>query len=143
MNEKNISVFEQFVEDIKKAYDAVGIAVSVFDKEKVLYRNNFGVRDAQTGLPIDDDTIFGCASISKSFTAMSIMQMAEKGIIDIEDPICKYLPEYTDPQKDPVCIKHLLSHAGGFFPMPRILVQQVAEELGIWNGGKSELTHDE
>lgn len=143
MNEKNIQAFEQFVEDIKKAYEAVGIAVNVFTKDKVLYRQNFGVRDAESGLPIDDDTIFGCASISKSFTAMSIMQLAAKGIINIDDPLSKYLPEYTDPQKDPVLVKHLLSHAGGFFPMPRILVQQVAEELGIWNDGKSELTHDE
>ena len=78
MNEDQVKVFERFAEDIQKQYEAVGIAVSVFDKDKVLYRKNFGYRDLETKAPIDNDTIFGCASISKSFTALSVMQLAEE-----------------------------------------------------------------
>ena len=82
MNEDQVKVFERFAEDIQKQYEAVGIAVSVFDKDKVLYRKNFGYRDLETKAPIDNDTIFGCASISKSFTALSVMQLAEEGKVD-------------------------------------------------------------
>ncbi|MBR0140041.1 MAG: serine hydrolase [Firmicutes bacterium] len=139
MNKTQVTIFEQFAEDIKKQYEAVGIAVSVFDKDKVLYRKNFGVRDLETGAPIDDDTIFGCASISKSFTALSVMQLAEEGKVDINAPLSKYIPEFKDPQDEPVLVRHLLSHAGGFFPLPRILVEHVATDMGIWNGGKDEL----
>ena len=102
MNEDQVKVFERFAEDIQKQYEAVGIAVSVFDKDKVLYRKNFGYRDLETKAPIDDDTIFGCASISKSFTALSVMQLAEEGKVDINAPLCKYIPEFKDPQDEPV-----------------------------------------
>ena len=143
MNEDQVKVFERFAEDIQKQYEAVGIAVSVFDKDKVLYRKNFGYRDLETKAPIDDDTIFGCASISKSFTALSVMQLAEEGKVDINAPLCKYIPEFKDPQDEPVLVRHLLSHAGGFFPMPRILVEHVARDMGIWNDGKDELGMNE
>lgn len=70
--------------------------------------------------------------MTKSFTALSIMQLEEKGMIDLDAPISQYIPEFTNKnQSKKVTVRHLLSHAGGFFPLPRILVGNVAESLGL------------
>ena len=137
------AAFEAFVGDVMKQYEAVGLAVSVFDKSDVLYEKAFGCRDQESQKPIDENTIFGLASVSKSFTAMSIMLLRQRGLVDLNEKVSTYIPEFRDPQDQPVLVWHLLCHSGGFFPMPRILVEHVAAGMGIWNGGKDELTFDE
>lgn len=134
---------EQMIRGVMEAYDAVGLAVSVFDKDQVLYEKTFGCRNRERRTPIDENTVFGLASVSKSFTALSIMLLAQRGLVDLNERVSAYIPEFRDPQKEPVLVWHLLCHAGGFFPMSRILVEQVASDLGIWNGGRDELTFDE
>lgn len=134
--------FERYADDIMKRCEAVGMIVSVFDKDDVLYEKTFGARTLEGGT-IDEDTIFGLASVTKSFTAMSIMLLSERGLVDLNAPVSTYLPEFRDPQADPVLVWHLLCHSGGFYPMKRILVEHVARDLGIWNDGRDELTFNE
>lgn len=133
MNDLNCLLAEKLVEDIKKDYEASGIAVAIIDKSgKTQYEKFWGVRDLESGKEVNGDTIFGLASVTKSFTALSIMQLEEKGIIDLDAPISQYIPEFTNKnQSKKVTVRHLLSHAGGFFPLPRILVGNVAESLGL------------
>ncbi len=140
--EGRTEAFEQLAADIMKQYEAVGLAVSVFDKDKVLYEKTFGARTLEGGT-IDENTIFGLASVSKSFTAMSIMLLSERGLVDLNAPVSTYIPEFRDPQAEPVLVWHLLCHSGGFYPMKRILVEHVARDLGVWNDGRDELTFDE
>ena len=133
MNDLNCLLAEKLVEDIKKDHEASGIAVAIIDKSgKTQYEKFWGVRDLESGKEVNGDTIFGLASVTKSFTALSIMQLEEKGIIDLDAPISQYIPEFTNKnQSKKVTVRHLLSHAGGFFPLPRILVGNVAESLGL------------
>ena len=133
MNDLNCLLAEKLVEDIKKDHEASGIAVAIIDKSgKTQYEKFWGVRDLESGKEVNGDTIFGLASVTKSFTALSIMQLEEKGMIDLDAPISQYIPEFTNKnQSKKVTVRHLLSHAGGFFPLPRILVGNVAESLGL------------
>lgn len=133
MTESNQLLFEALIEDIKREYQASGIAVAVVDKNgKTQYEKFFGCRDMDHQLPVDGDTIFGLASVTKSFTCLAIMQLVEKGILNIDDPVSQYVPEFTNKnQKETVRIKHLMSHSGGFFPLPRITVDPVAKTLGL------------
>ena len=88
MNDLNCLLAEKLVEDIKKDYEASGIAVAIIDKSgKTQYEKFWGVRDLESGKEVNGDTIFGLASVTKSFTALSIMQLEEKGIIDLDAPI--------------------------------------------------------
>jgi len=137
--EKRKEEFEAFVKRLMECYDAAGMAVSVFDRTSTLYEKYFGYRDADKKLPINENTIFGMASVSKSFTALSIMQLEEKGILSAEDPVTKYIPEFADGR---VKISHLMSHSAGYFPLKRILVKDVAEELGNYENGNRELGYD-
>ncbi len=67
---------------------------------------SFGYRDQERKLPIDEDTIFGLASVTKSFVALSIMQLVEAGKVDLDDPVSKYIPEFTNRNQKPVKVWH-------------------------------------
>lgn len=132
--------FEQLVQDIMTHYQAAGIAVAVVDRENTLYQNFFGWRDVEQQLPMDENTIFGLASISKSFTALSVLQLAERGVIDLDGPLSRYLPEFRNAHAaQPVKVWHLLCHSAGFLPQPRTLACTVAQQMGIWQEGQAEL----
>jgi len=85
--------------------------VLIAEKGNVLYKKSFGIRDEIQKLPLDDNSIFELASVSKQFTAMCIVLLEQKGKLNYEDPITKYLPEmiyYKD-----ITVRHLLNHTGG------------------------------
>ena len=70
------------------------------------------------------------------------MQLQEAGILSLEDPGAKYVPEYKDPVgRPPVRIWHLLCHSGGFFPLPRLVVDKIAQEMGISDSILEELVY--
>lgn len=132
MNKANLMLAENLVADIMKEFEACGIAAAIVDGSgNTVYEKFWGVRDKESGKEVNGETIFGLASVTKSFTALAIMQMEERGLIDIDDPISKYIPEFTNKNQGKVTIRHLMSHAGGFFPLPRIVVGKVAESLGL------------
>lgn len=132
ITQENINVFEGYIKEMMEAYEATGIAVSIIEKNgSTIYENYFGTRNEEKNLPIDENTIFGLASITKSFTSLAIMQLYEKGIININEPVKKYIPEFTNKNQDTVLVWHLMTHSAGFYPQKRILVGDIAKELGL------------
>lgn len=113
------------------AHRARGIAVAVVDRRGTAYQKFFGSRDAARRLPVDENTIFGLASVTKSFTALALMQMAEKGLVDLQAPASAYCPEFKNAGQAPVSVAHFLSHSGGYFPMPRALLPDLLKKLGV------------
>lgn len=127
----DIQKFENYVNGIIKT-DAAGIAVAVINREgDTLYSNTFGYRDIKNKLTIDDDTIFGMASVTKSFVALSVMQLYERGMLHLNDAVNKYIPEFTNKNQKPVRICHLLNHSAGYYPLKRTQLADVAKEYGF------------
>ena len=127
----NRLLFEGLVEEIKKRHEAAGIAVAIVDAEgKTQYEKYFGYRDQEKKLPMDANTIFGVASVTKSFTALAIMQLAEEGKIDLEAPVSRYVPEFTNKNQEPVKVWHFLCHSGGFYPVHPTVIRDIVENLG-------------
>ena len=143
LDKNYIKEFEKLAEGAIKAYDAQGLAVSIFGKEDTYYENFFGYRDTENKLKINEDTIFGMASISKSFTCLALLQLAEKGIVDLEGLVCDYIPEFSGKNQKGLKLKHLMSHSGGFFPEKRILARDIAKEIGIWDKSDKDITYSE
>ncbi len=132
INNTNKYLFEELVKQIKLQSGAAGIAVAVIDDEgNTAYENFFGYRDAEQQIPIDEDTIFGMASVTKSFVALSIMQLCEKGLMDLDDPVSKYIPEFTNKNQKTVRVRHFLNHSAGFYPTGRIQIKETAAEYGF------------
>lgn len=140
-----INSFERLVSEIMEKQHAAGIAIAAVNADgKLLYQNFFGWRDSEKKLPIDENTIFGLASITKSFTSIAVLQMEEAGILSLDDPVSKYLPEYTGKNlSEPVKIRHFLSHAGGYFPLKRTVVNNVAQKLNITEEQEGDFAYSE
>ena len=119
MKECNRILAENLVESIRKDYEACGIAAAIIDsKGNTHYEKFWGSADLESEKELNGETIFGLASVTKSFTALAIMQMEEKGLVDLDAPISTYIPEFTNKNQKKVTIRHLMSHCGGFFPLP-------------------------
>ncbi len=97
----------------------VGASMIFVKDGAVAHEAMAGLQDRETGRPVDRDTIFHWASITKTFTGVAIMQLRDRGLFSLDDPVVKYVPELGEihnPFGDvsQVTIRHLMSHSGGF-----------------------------
>lgn len=108
--------FENYVSELIKREQIPGVAVAISQNGKTIYERGFGVRNLETKAPVTPETIFGTASITKSFVAFSIMKQAEEGKLQLDDAVNKYLPNFQLKNYDninKIKIHHLLSHTTG------------------------------
>ena len=96
-----------------------GAAWGIVVDGELAHAGSFGVRDVAAKAPVDADTVFRIASMTKSFTAMSILKLRDEGRLSLDDAAEKYVPELKDlkyPTTDSprITIRHLLSHSEGF-----------------------------
>ncbi len=87
-----------------------------------------GLRSLHPPAAATPNTIYGIASITKTLTAIAVMQLIEKGVLSLDDPADKYLPIELRVKGKPVTIEHLLSHTSGI-PAPGYAEAQVAAAL--------------
>lgn len=106
---------ETFVQTQMQEYKIPGIAVAVVRNGEVEYINGFGVANPE-GDPVTPDTPFLLASVSKSFTALAIMQLVEEGKINLDDPVQKYLPwfDVKGEGESEITVAHLVYQTSGF-----------------------------
>ena len=97
-----------------------GLAVAVVDDHGVVWSEGFGVADRHTSAPITPDTLFSLQSTSKTFTATAVLLAVQDGLLDLDEPITTYLPDFTvqsifeDRPESRITLRHLLSHTAGF-----------------------------
>jgi CubicO group peptidase (beta-lactamase class C family) len=114
--------WDAVVEGYRAALQRSGIAGSslmLVRDGKIVARQNEGFQDRDRRVPVDDGTIYHWASITKTFTGIAIMQLRDRGLLSLDDPVVKYVPELRlahDPFGDisQVKIRHLMSHSAGF-----------------------------
>ena len=94
-----------------------GLSVIITKKDSILYIGNFGSANLDKALPITENTIFDIASVSKQFTGMAIALLEEKGEIDVNDKIGKYLPDLPELMND-ITIDQLIHHSSGIRDWP-------------------------
>lgn len=123
----DFSAVSRLVDDAIAARRLPGAVVQVGHAGKVVFRQAFGSRklDGEPGLdgvpapaePMTEDTIFDIASLTKSVaTTTAIMQLAERGRIQVDDPVQAYFPDFNptdDPRRAAVTLRMLLTHTSG------------------------------
>lgn len=97
----------------------VGSSLLFVRNGAVAHRAMEGFQDLESKRPVDEDTIFHWASITKTFTGVAIMQLRDRGLLSLDDPAVKYVPELREvhnPYGDisQVTIRQLMSHSAGF-----------------------------
>jgi CubicO group peptidase (beta-lactamase class C family) len=104
--------------EIAARFEVRGCSLVIFDGENILANLSYGtaaVRDGET-MPVNSDTIYRIASISKMVTALLVMQQVEAGNISLDSPIAELVdPRLCDPAwpDDKATLRHLLSHSAG------------------------------
>jgi CubicO group peptidase (beta-lactamase class C family) len=104
-------------------HPAVGMAVGVVRDGRLQVFESHGVANVATRTPIDQDTVFRVASITKTFTAIAVMQLWERGLVDLDAPVNRYLRTFrlvpAKPSFRPATLRHLLTHTSGIPEMIR------------------------
>jgi CubicO group peptidase (beta-lactamase class C family) len=104
---------ETEIKEMMKELDVVGLSVVVVKKGKIIYNNSFGLKDIATNTPLTNDDIFRIASISKSFSATSIMQLVEAGKLSLDDDFSKLVGFTVRNPKFPqtvITLRMIMSH---------------------------------
>jgi D-alanyl-D-alanine carboxypeptidase len=89
-----------------------GISVAIEQRGKVVYSKGFGFGDLERHTPVTPAMRFPIGSITKSFTCLSVMQLVNKGAVDLDKPAGVYLPHLPAPSRD-VKVRNLLNHTSG------------------------------
>jgi CubicO group peptidase (beta-lactamase class C family) len=115
-NEKETSAtrsFDTIFDSVFKA-DEPGGAVLIAKDGKIIYEKGFGVEDITTKKIINTNTLFNVGSISKTFVAFGILQLAKENKLSLDDNIYKYFPDFKDSSiAKKIKIYHLLTHTSG------------------------------
>lgn len=88
-----------------------GGSVIVVKNGTIIYKKGAGMADMELNVTVTADMIFRIGSITKQFTAVSILQLADQGKLSLSDPLTKYIPDYQI--KEPITIEQLLNHTSG------------------------------
>jgi D-alanyl-D-alanine carboxypeptidase len=99
------------VQNVLRRFEVPGAAVIVITGGHVSFVEAFGSRDVQRHLPIRTDTFFEIGSITKQFTAASVLQLQQAGKLQIDRPLSDYLPDA--PHAKEVTLRQLLTHTSG------------------------------
>jgi CubicO group peptidase (beta-lactamase class C family) len=92
-----------------------GTAISVFTRDEIILELTYGFKNMEEQIPIDSETVFGWGSITKLLTWVSVMQLYERGQLDIHADLFTYLPrEDFSNIVYPTTVYHLMRHSAGF-----------------------------
>jgi len=110
-----IANFKAYIEKEMSKNKIVGLSVAVVDTNGILLAEGFGKADKDNNISANSSTLFPIASITKTFTGISVMQLVEKGLIDLDKPIADYIPELKLPNGEEKIIttRMLLTHHSG------------------------------
>jgi CubicO group peptidase (beta-lactamase class C family) len=105
------------INGILNRHPTVGLAVGVVRNGRLEFFQGHGLADIESNTPVTEDTVFRIASVTKTFTAIAVMQLVEQGLVDLDAPANDYLRAYRlVPAKAgfrPATVRHLLTHTAG------------------------------
>jgi CubicO group peptidase (beta-lactamase class C family) len=133
---------EAAIQAMKKDLNVVGLSVAVVKENKIIYTHSFGVRNIESNELLTDENIFRIASISKSFSATSIMQLVEAGKISLDDDFSNLVGFKIRNPKFPetvITLKMVMSHTSsindsrGYFNLDSINPAKSADWIKCYN----------
>ncbi len=115
-----IAKYRQEIPQRMQQENVPGLAIAVVDDQNILWAEGFGYTDWDRRTPVTPNTLFSIQSMSKSFTATAAMFAAQDGLVDLDEPITTYLPDFhvnsifEEHPEQKITLRILLSHTAGF-----------------------------
>jgi len=115
--EDTVAAVTEFIEGRMAEDEVTGLAVALIDGSETVWARGFGWADIENHRPVDSGTVFEIGSLSKTVTGLLIMRLVEDGLMDLDDPLALYVPEFRIrqrfPASGPVTIRSVLTHHSG------------------------------
>jgi CubicO group peptidase (beta-lactamase class C family) len=114
-----VTIFEREIPRLMEAANVPGISIAVVQDNKIFWKKAFGVRSRETNEPVDENTMFEAASLTKTVTAYAAMRLMERGELDLDKPLFEYFPgrEYPrladDERYKKITARLVLTHTTG------------------------------
>ncbi len=135
--------------------EIAGAVVLATRRDRVAQLACIGMRDIEAGLPMEPDTIFCIASMTKPIVSVGVLMLVEAGKLRLDDPLSRYIPEFANatvfdgvedgsarlvPLERPITIQHLLTHTSGIYgTSPHPTLDAAYDELGDYRYDLAEL----
>jgi len=123
--------FSSRIDSLFKNYDGVdvpGASVMIIKDGKVIYNRGYGVADLEANEPVTPSTCFRLASVTKQFTAMSVMILAERKKLSYDNTLSDFFPDFSSPGKK-ITVRHLLNHASGLIAYEDVMAESTMVPL--------------
>jgi serine beta-lactamase-like protein LACTB len=99
------------------------LSVALVDDQRVVWAKGFGFQDKDKKVPATERTVYRVGSVSKLFTDVAVMQLVEKGQLDLDAPVTAYLPDFkpvVKPEHKPITLRMLMAHRSGLIREPPV-----------------------
>jgi CubicO group peptidase (beta-lactamase class C family) len=114
--EQLIGTLKSEIPRMMESTQVPGLSIAVIHDARILWRQGFGLKLAGTNQHVDNDTIFGVGSVSKTVFAYAVMKLCERNTLNLDTPLTRYTPVRiieNDPRLDLITARHVLSHTSG------------------------------
>ena len=119
-NDDHAAMIKECEELIVKKMESdhlVGVSAAIIVNDSVIWKKGFGYADIENNIPMTENTVVNIASATKTFTALAVMQLYEKGLLDIDQPLNKYLPEFHPKTRgedlEQLTVRSVITHSSG------------------------------
>ena len=119
MDDKKLQHITRLARTFFETEQIPGGALVIVHEGQTVLAEGFGLRDVARNAPVTADTIFGIASLTKSFTSLALLLLEAQGQLSLDDDVRRYLPDFQYPGlDDDVTLRHLASHTSGMPSLP-------------------------
>jgi CubicO group peptidase (beta-lactamase class C family) len=107
------SALQNTVRQVHDKQRNVGVSVAAMRGGTLVFSYQLGLADLEHEVPVTPQTLFGIASVTKAFTGITLLRLAEHGKIDLDAPLQRYVPSFPERPEGPITIRRLLAHLSG------------------------------
>jgi CubicO group peptidase (beta-lactamase class C family) len=123
--ERALAEFQARIEDAVLEDGVGSVAAGVIVGTELVWAHGIGLADRERELDADAESIYRIGSVSKSITAATMMALAQRGVLALDDPVVKYLPEFAQlgggvPEARTITLRQLASHTAGLIREPEL-----------------------
>ncbi len=112
----NLQKLDDYIRECMPEWRVPGMAIAIVKDDSVVFASGYGVKELGKPGKVDEYTLFSIASLTKGFTSTALAMLDDDGLLDWDDPVRKYLPDfslYDDYVSEEIRIRDLLSHRSG------------------------------
>jgi CubicO group peptidase (beta-lactamase class C family)/D-alanyl-D-alanine dipeptidase len=117
-----VQTLKPFVEREMSEKEIPGLSIAIIDDQQIVWAEGFGMADPHARKPATAATVYRIGSVSKLFTDIAIMQLVERGELNLDAPVTDYLPDFKprNPFGTPITLRQLMSHRSGLLREPPV-----------------------